>query len=124
MKSAHEIGRLTLEMLETWNARRHAEGNALRAEIRAHMRAHMGPKRLSAKLIQALLSKDPGPSLRRIQEHMKFINAEPSAPRFPLKHAATHGNANCCPTSQLLPFGGGNRNRIEPSNTLPPDGTR
>jgi hypothetical protein len=60
--------------------RRHQASLALRSEIESIMAAHTG--RLTAKRICQLLGRDPSPSIRTIQDHMREINAASSVPRF------------------------------------------
>jgi hypothetical protein len=81
-RRAEAIGVAALRVLRQQAMRNHAAGEALSAEIRAIMTAHSGSERLTAKRIQVLLTRDPRPSVRRIQEHMaKIKSAESSAPR-------------------------------------------
>ena len=82
MSNAAEIGAKILVTLAAQNASKREASMALRAEIRAVMVAYPGPQQLTAKRVRALLTRKPSPSVRRIQEHMQAINAEPSVPRF------------------------------------------
>jgi hypothetical protein len=82
MGTAEQIGAKILATLAAQNASKREAGMALRAEIRAVMVAHPGAPQLTAKRVLALLTRKPSPSVRRIQEHMQAINAEPSVPRF------------------------------------------
>ena len=105
MKSAAEIGAATLARLAAQATANREAGAALRAEIRAVMEAHVGPDRLTAKRVLEKLSRRPLPSVRRVQEHMRAIDAESSAPRFTLTHTATHdvsGTARSHATAGVL----------------------
>ena len=68
MKSPAEIGAATLARLAAQAAANRAAGESLYAEVRAICAAHQGPERLSAKRVSARLTRDPKPSVRRIQE--------------------------------------------------------
>lgn len=91
MKTADEIGRATLERLAAQAAANRAAGDVLRAQVRAVIEQSSG--RLTAKQVINGLTRDPLPSVRRVQEVMKELRAVSSAPRRPLAHSDTHEHA-------------------------------
>jgi hypothetical protein len=82
MSRAEQIGAKVLATLAAQAARRRQAGIALRGAIQAVMATHSGPERLTAKRIRNLLDREPLPSIRTIQDHMREINAASSVPRF------------------------------------------
>lgn len=78
---AEAIGARILATLAAQSERNRQAGAALCHEIRAVMTAHGGPKRLTARRVQMLLTSNRAVSIRRIQEYMQVIRAESSASR-------------------------------------------
>ncbi len=75
MKTAEEIGRTILERLAAQAAANRAAGDQLRADVRAVVEKHH-PKRLTAKEVIKNLTRQPPPSIRRVQEILRDLRAE------------------------------------------------
>ncbi len=82
MSTPAEVGAKVLANLAAQAQPNRQAGIALRAQIRQVMAAHPVADRLTAPRIRALLSREPLPSIRRIQEIVRKLRAESLASRF------------------------------------------
>jgi hypothetical protein len=73
VKTASEIGAAILERLAAQAAANRASGDRLRAEVRSVWEQHPS---FTAKLVLKKLSREPLPSVRRVQEILKDLRAE------------------------------------------------
>jgi hypothetical protein len=73
MKTEVEIGRAILERLAAQAAANRAAGDRLRAEVRAVWEQH---PELTAKQVLKRMTRQPLPSVRRVQEILKDLRAE------------------------------------------------
>jgi hypothetical protein len=110
-------------------ARNRDEARARRAEIERIIAEHLGPRRLTAKLIQHRLSGDLPLSIRAIQRHMQKINAKSESTnatrlvgQLHLPHDDTHGHTpipRAAGTTGLLADRGSRGNHAEPLDDQP-----
>lgn len=82
IERAQAVRRTPSATLAAQAERRHQDSLVLRSEIVSVLAANLGPERLTAKRICQLLARDPPPSIRTIQDHVREINAASSVPRF------------------------------------------
>jgi hypothetical protein len=73
LKTASEIGAAILERLAAQAAANRASGDRLRAEVRAVWEQH---PEFTAKHVLKMLTRQPLPSVRRVQEILKGLRAE------------------------------------------------
>jgi hypothetical protein len=73
VKSAEAIGAAVLERLAAQAAANRASGDRLRAEVRAVWEQH---PEFAAKHVLKKLTRQPLPSVRRVQEILKHLRAE------------------------------------------------
>ena len=73
MKSDEEIGRAIRERLAAQAAANRESGDRLRSEVRAVWEAH---PEFTAKHVLKKLTRQPLPSVRRVQEILKDLRAE------------------------------------------------
>jgi hypothetical protein len=57
-----------------------AAREALYAEVRSILEQHQGPERLTGKHVLNRLAREPKPSLRQVQDHMKRARVELAVP--------------------------------------------
>jgi hypothetical protein len=81
MKTAEEIGRTILAVLAAQAARNKNAAISLRAEICDVLIKHQLSKRLSARKVLTLLTRDPAPKLRTVHKHLKILRAQSSVMR-------------------------------------------
>jgi hypothetical protein len=74
-KTAEEVGLAVLERFTAHNAQRVAEGRALSDEIRSLLASHVGPGAATAERIQLRITRNPAPSLRTVQRHLRAIKS-------------------------------------------------
>ncbi len=87
MKTDEEIGRAIRHCLAAQAAANRAAGDALRAEVRAVLDQHETEgQRLTGKQVLKCLTRNPLPSVRRVQEVLQEIRAQSSASRIEIKH--------------------------------------
>lgn len=56
------------------------QGDALRDEIRAILEAHKSPRPLKAYTVWTLITREPRPKLRRVQQVIRLLKTQDHAP--------------------------------------------